>query len=358
MTEFLRRLLVALQESTPLLATAVAFLALLWVIDRLLKRNRRVSRSEGRFTHHLVMLGMTLIGALLCLLTLPVDDATKRDLLTVFGLVLTAVLTISSTTFAANAMAGLMLRSTHHFRPGDFLRVNDQFGRVTERGLFHTEIQTEDRDLTTLPNRYLIEHPVTVVHATGTMVSATVSLGYDNAVERVETLLVKAAEAAGLEDPFVRILQLKDFSVEYRVTGFLADVKQLLTMQSRLRRELLGTLHGAEIEVASPALMIQRQVSSEQRILPADRPPSAQLAQTSAPSSEERVFDKAEKAGRLEELRQLHGDLRAQVKDLEAQIDQAEAHEKDGLEAELGRVRKRLEGLESAWDTIEERLRG
>ena len=37
------------------------------------------------------------------------------------------------------------------------------FGRVTERGLFHTEIQTEDRDLVTLPNLYLVTNPVKVV---------------------------------------------------------------------------------------------------------------------------------------------------------------------------------------------------
>jgi small-conductance mechanosensitive channel len=358
MTEFLRRLLGALPESIPLLATVVSFLAALWLIDRLLKRYHRVRRSEGRFTHHLVMLGVTVLGALLCLLALPVSNETKRDLLTVFGLVLTAVLTISSTTFAANAMAGLMLRFTHSFRPGDFVRVKHQFGRVTERGLFHTEIQTEDRDLTTLPNRYLIEHPLTVVHETGTVVSATISLGYDNALERVETLLIKAAEVAGLEDPFVRILELKDFAVAYRVAGFLADVKQLLSTQSNLRRELFRTLHAADIEIASPALMIQRHISAEQRILPEEQPVSPESPEPPSPSSEERVFDKAEKAGRLEELRQLHSDLQDQVKDLEAQLEKADSPDKPALEAELGRVRKRLEGLESAWETIEERLRG
>ena len=61
-----------------------------------------------------------------------------------------------------------------NFRPGDFVRVGERLGRVTERGLFHTEIQTEDRDLTTLPNLYLVTNPVTVVRASGTIVSTTV----------------------------------------------------------------------------------------------------------------------------------------------------------------------------------------
>ena len=51
---------------------------------------------------------------------------------------------------------------------GDFISAGDQFGRVTERGLFHTEIQTETRDLTTVPNLFLVTHPVTTVRSSGT----------------------------------------------------------------------------------------------------------------------------------------------------------------------------------------------
>ena len=52
-----------------------------------------------------------------------------------------------------------MLRTVRNFRAGDFIRVNDQFGRVTDRGLFHVEIQTADSDLITLPNLYLAAEP-------------------------------------------------------------------------------------------------------------------------------------------------------------------------------------------------------
>ena len=30
------------------------------------------------------------------------------------------------------------------FHPGDFIRIGEQFGRVTEKGLLHTEIQSEE----------------------------------------------------------------------------------------------------------------------------------------------------------------------------------------------------------------------
>jgi len=56
------------------------------------------------------------------------------------GNVLTGVIAFSSTTFVANMMAGLMLRSVKSFTPGDFIEAGDYFGKATERGLFHTEI--------------------------------------------------------------------------------------------------------------------------------------------------------------------------------------------------------------------------
>ena len=135
---------------------------------------------DALFGRQIVMLVLTGIAVVWVLLVVPVNDTTRGQLLSLFGLLLTAVITLSSTTFIANAMAGLMLRAVRNFRLGDFLRVGEQFGRVTERGLFHTEIQTEDRDLATLQNLYLVTNPVKVVHASGTVVpllshSATMS---------------------------------------------------------------------------------------------------------------------------------------------------------------------------------------
>ncbi len=76
-------------------------------------------------------------------------------------------------------MAGLMLQAVRHIRPGVFLRVGDHFGRVSEQGILHTEIQAEERNLTTLPNLYLVSNPVTVVRSSGTIISASESLAYD-----------------------------------------------------------------------------------------------------------------------------------------------------------------------------------
>ena len=192
---------------TPLLAVLVAAILLLNLAHQFLIRRARGRTHLGR---QLLMLLLTVAAVIAVILALPISDSSRGDLFGLLGLVITGVVALSSTTFVANAMAGLMLRAVESFKLGDFVRVNEHFGRVTERGLFHTEIQSEDRDLITLPNLYLTTHPVKVVRASGTVIACELSLGYDVPYYQVEPLLEQAALDAGLEDPFTQLTRLGD----------------------------------------------------------------------------------------------------------------------------------------------------
>lgn len=249
-----------------------------------------------------ILLLLTVVAIVSIILTLPISETARSDLLGLLGLAITGVFALSSTTFVANAMAGFMLRAVKSFNLGDFISVNDHFGRVSERGLFHTEIQSEDRDLVTLPNLYLTTHSVTVIRASGTVISCELSLGYDVPYYEVEPLLKAAAVAAGLQDPFVQILSLGDHSVTYKAAGLGVDVKHLLTMRTALRRAILDQLHGAEIEIVSPTFVNQRRLEAKEKVL---SPPGAidTVAQADKQSLEKAVFDKAERAENIKLLR-------------------------------------------------------
>jgi small-conductance mechanosensitive channel len=301
------------------------------------------------------MLVLTGIGIVLILLALPLSEATRGQLLGLLGLLLTAVIALASTTFVANAMAGLMLRIVRNFRPGDFIRVGEHFGRMTERGLFHTEIQTEDRDLTTLPNLYLVTNPVTVVRGSGTIVSATLSLGYDVHHAAVERLLLDAARDAGLEEPFVLIDELGNFAVSYRIAGFLREVKQMLTSRSRLRATVLTALHGAGIEIVSPTFMNQRPLDVRRPILPREMEPAAERRpplQEKAP--EELIFDKAERAQELAALRLEREKLAAEILELETEKGAASEADRPRVEREISDRRRRREAIEAQLLAAEE----
>ncbi len=159
-----------------------------------------------------------------------------------------------------------MLRVVSDYRPGDFIEVGKHEGRVSEMTLLHTEIQTSERNLTTLPNALMITQPVTVVRSSGTVVSATVSIGYNVSHHWLEPLFVAATADAALEDGFMQVIDLGDYSVTYRVAGFLADPSRLLRARSQLRMAILDTLHAADVEIMSPMFVSGREASAQQAV--------------------------------------------------------------------------------------------
>lgn len=339
-----------------LVVTVALVAAVLWLLDWLLLRRHPELSTEERSPRQALLLALTVVGIVVVMLAWPAGPNTRELLLGVVGLILSAVIALSSTTFVANAMAGLMLRSVQSFRPGDFIRVGEQFGRVTERGLFHTEIQTADRDLTTLPNLYLVSNPLTVVRASGTIVSATLSLGYDIAHSQIEPLLIEAAEQVGLRDPFVQITDLGDFSVGYRIAGFLANPRELLSARSKLRRKVLDVLHGTGIEIVSPTFMNQRALTPGVRMIPPDsvaRPHH----DAAKPAPEKIIFDKADTAAKVETLRNRRSEFLKHLEQLNEQLKAAAADEHADIQQQIEHTKAIIERLDERIDITEEEMR-
>ncbi len=345
-------------ETLPLFLPALAVLMLvgigLWASYWFFFLRNGGLKEEARFSARVGLLLLVGIGIVLVLLALPLDPETHKDLFQLLALLITAVITLSSTTFVSNAMAGFMLRGMQSFRLGDFLRVENQFGRVTERGLFHTEIQTEERDLTTLPNLFLVSHPFTVIRSSGTIVSATVSLGYDISNQTIEQLLLEAALAAQLTDPFVHVLELGDYSVTYRVAGFLSEVKHLLTTRSKLRAKILTTLHKAGIEIVSPNFMNQRQLDSSIKVLPT-RGTLPFPAEESDINAESLIFDKADAVAQLEKLKEQRESIREEIAGLEAQVKTKGETIGSWIKRRIARIQKEEERLTTMIQQAEEK---
>ncbi|MEM6334052.1 MAG: mechanosensitive ion channel domain-containing protein [Planctomycetota bacterium] len=319
--------------------------ATLWLAHLLLIA-RVKNAPERRLPGQITLLVLTLLGVIVVVMALPggpdgpVSEDTRGNLLGLIGLAVTALITLSSTTLAANALAGLMLRATAPFKGGDWVRVGEHFGRVTHRALFHTEVQTEDKDVLSLPNLYLATNPVRIVLEEGTIVSAEVSLGYDTPHHLAEFLLIRAAERAELKKPFVWIIDLQDHAVVYRIAGLLEEVSSLISARSRLRACMLDTLHSGGVEIASPSLMVQRRATLQDTVIPkVDHRGTA--SQRPGGSVEAEVFDKAEQAARVGELEKERDALQHQLKKLKAEAKPDTPGFAD-IESEIVRLEYRL----------------
>lgn len=333
-------LLQLMQKSVPLLATLVVVIGLLAGINAFLKR-RWKNQPSAQFRFQLIMLLLTLAGILAVIIALPISNEMQAQILQLIGILLSAAIALSSTTFIGNIMAGIMLRTIRSCRPGDFITLGEITGRITEMDLLHTEVQTEYRDLVTIPNLNMVTQPVKVVRASGTVISAEVSLGFDVPCARVFEVLIAATKEAGLEDGFAHVRELGDCSVSYRVAGLLEDVKSLISARSALRVAMLHQLHQAGIEIVSPTFMNTRALPDGKTVMP----PTTRRSRKKQTAAEEVVFDKADVAARVEEIRKA---IEATDKQL-AETD-AESIGRAALEKERERLIEQLAAAEEARD--------
>lgn len=306
--------------------------------------NRSKPDDSKALILQLLLWALALTVLVAVIIALPLSDSVRGQVLSLLGVVITAIIALSSTTFVSNAMAGIMLQATQPFRPGDFVLINGIFGRVTHRALVHTRIQTETRDFTTLPNLLLVTHPITVLHREGTIIQADVSLGYDVHHLDAEQQLQRAAIEAGLEEPYVLVTDLLDHAVCYRVAGFLADVKNPISARSQLRRRVLDALHDADIEITSPSVVAQRQQPGETRSLP--RKAVTVIRETEA-TPEQRIFDSADAAATLEAIREEIAETEQAIADQQALLKTLPKPDRPAEEVTMARLRQKLAWLEA-----------
>jgi len=247
-----------------ILSLSTAFLVVLIfsvlnIVANFFFQKKTAGSSDLALIRQITLFGIVSTGLLILILSFPWPNDLRAQIGSLLGIVVSGVLAFSSATFIGNMLAGILLRAINNFSSGDFINVQEYFGRVSERGLFHTELQTVDRDLITLPNLFSATNPVKVTRSSGTFISGEVSLGYDVSRKKIETCLIDAAKQVGLKDPYVHITSLGDFSVVYKIHGMLEDVKKVLTAKSDLNGAILDALHNANVEIVSPSFMNQRQ---------------------------------------------------------------------------------------------------
>lgn len=332
----------------PLLITLSTVVIVLILAHKILL-NEQTLTKDNQLSRKLILLLLYVLSFLAVSLALPVADSTRNQVIGLFGIVLSGVIAFSSTSIVGNIMAGIVLRFTKPFKTGDFIRVDQYFGRVTEKGLFDTEIQTEQRELVAFTNSFLTSNPITVTRTSGTILSANLSIGYDHHHDKITQLLITAANNCQLEEPFVQIIELGNYSISYRVSGLLTEVKSMISSRSRLYANILDTLHQAQIEIMSPNFMNTRNIADAPPAIPkATETPPEHIAKHSDPSSdttpEDIIFDKAEEA---EQKERSSTELSEDIKALNEQLKDAKNELKDRLELQIARKKEQLQTIKT-----------
>ncbi|WP_292467214.1 mechanosensitive ion channel domain-containing protein [Methanolobus sp.] len=309
-----------IEQFIPSIISLIVTLSLVLLFDFLFRKRKLFSREK--MIQQIIFVVILVTGILFIIFTLPITVEDKNLILTFVGLIIGAIITFSSTTFVANAMAGIMLRLINPFRVGDYIKIDGTFGRVTEMYFLHTQVQSMDRDLITIPNIKLVSNPLKTIRSSGTIITTTVSLGYDISRKEIEKGLLKAAEITGLENSFVHVEKLGDFSITYKVGGLLKDIESLITARSDFKKNVMDTLHDSKIEIVSPTYMNQRVFSEDYVCLPPKEPKHDIIEIEPEIKTEEIIFDKAITAQMLDRIYITAETLAPRRKEMEENIKQ------------------------------------
>jgi len=180
-----------------------------------------------------------------------------------------------------------------------------------------------------VPNLFMVANPLKVVRASGSIITAEVSLGYDVPHVQVSEILRAATAVAGLKDGFVHVRELGDYAISYRVAGLLEDIQSLISARSTLMGAMLDALHEANIEIVSPNFMNTRALPLEQKFIPTITRTHRGVAQATA---EELAFDKAEDAASVEKIRAAITQIEADIGALKGAKDEQSGAQLKALE--------------------------
>lgn len=157
------------------------------------------------------------------------------------------MISLGATNVIGQGASGMIITFSRTFRVGEYVRIGDNEGTVTELGMFTTRLRTGMGEEISLSNS-LVFGAVTrnysrTVPGSGYILDTTVTIGYDTPWRQVEAMLLEAAEnSEGISNekdyvPKVFQTSLSDFYPEYRLVCYASPEKPVP------RAVALSTLH-------------------------------------------------------------------------------------------------------------------
>lgn len=177
------------------------------------------------------------------------------------SLLVGVMVSLGSTGFVGNAIAGIVLTYSRSFSIGDRVRIGDNVGDITNLGFFATKMRTIRNEEITIPNGLVsttaIVNYTRLAQEHGLILHTEVTIGYDVDWRKVHELLVEAAgRVEGIEKeprPWVNQRGLGDFNVAYELNCITRLSHPQLRLYSELHQEIQDAFARAGVEILSPS---------------------------------------------------------------------------------------------------------
>jgi small-conductance mechanosensitive channel len=195
----------------------------------------------------------------------PFIPGSDSDAFKGLSVLLGLMLSLGSTGLVTQAMSGLVVVYSRALRRGDFVRINDIEGVVTEVATLATKVVNVRNEEITIPNSVLVSnsiHNFSKLSGThGTLITSKVTIGYDAPWRQVHALLVRAAEKTpGVRhdpQPYVYQRALSDFYVEYEVFVHIDRAADRIPLLSALHANIQDEFNEHGVQIMSPHFLSQ-----------------------------------------------------------------------------------------------------
>jgi small-conductance mechanosensitive channel len=195
----------------------------------------------------------------------PFIPGSSSDAFKGLSVLLGLVLSLGSTGLVTQAMGGLVVVYSRALRRGDFVRVGDAEGVVSEVGGLATKIVNVRNEEITIPNSVLIGSPIhnysKLAGTHGTLLTSKVTIGYDAPWRQVHSLLISAAQKTpnvrADPAPYVYQRALSDFYVEYEVFVHIDRAAERVPILSALHASIQDEFNEHGVQIMSPHFFSQ-----------------------------------------------------------------------------------------------------
>jgi small-conductance mechanosensitive channel len=195
------------------------------------------------------------------------------------------MISIGASSLVGQAASGMILMYSRVLKIGEYVKIGDSEGTVSEMGMFATRLATGKGEEVVLPNSYIVSNTTRnfsrAVQGNGFVLHTTVTIGYSTPWRQVNAMLLEAAQRSRgiLAAPAAYVIQtaLSDFYVEYCLVAYAgpeAPSKRVEAI-SELHANVQDVFNEHGVQIMSPHYMID---PAHPQVVPKERwfdPPAA-----------------------------------------------------------------------------------
>jgi small-conductance mechanosensitive channel len=208
-------------------------------------------------TYKIIRFLIIVLGLVVIFPYLPGSDSPFFKGISIF---IGVLFSFGSSSAIANIVAGLVITYMRPFKEGDFVRIADTQGKITEKSILVTRVRTIKNVDITIPNAVVLNSHIinfSTAHDEHKLILHTpITMGYEYPWQKIHKLLLTAVDDIDfvLKEPKPFILQtaLDDDYVKYELNAYTDNPLCMAATLTEIHKRILDVFSEAGIDMTAP----------------------------------------------------------------------------------------------------------